>query len=153
MRITCPNCTAHFEIPAELLGKTRSLAQMRELRPFLVPDSRGGDARYCRYYGARVCRARVPKWGSVRLHLRSRQTLMRGKSKPRVRLAHQFSLARLEVLLVRLRRLAGPISLMRGGGANAACAWLVRRCQEAGRFEPPEHLRPRAVGRPRKVVA
>ena len=120
MRITCPNCTAHFEIPAELLGKTRSLAQMRELRPFLVPDSRGGDARYCRYYGARVCRARVPKWGSVRLHLRSRHTLIRGKSKPRVRLAHQFSLARLEVLLVRLRRLAGPISLMRGGGANAA---------------------------------
>ena len=120
MRITCPNCTAHFEIPAELLGKKRSLAQMRELRPFLVPDSRGGDARYCRYYGARVCRARVPKWGSVRLHLRSRQTLIGGKSKPRVRLAHQFSLARLEVLLVRLRRRAGPVSLMRGGGANAA---------------------------------
>ena len=40
---------------------------------------------------------------------------------PRVRLAHQFSLARLEVLLVRLRRRpAGPVSLMRGGGANAA---------------------------------
>ena len=45
---------------------------------------------------------------------------MRGKSKPRVRLAHQFSLARLEVLLVRLRRRAGPVALMRGGGANAA---------------------------------
>ncbi len=31
---------------------------MRELRPFLVPDSAGGDARYCRYHGARVCHAR-----------------------------------------------------------------------------------------------
>lgn len=37
--------------------------------------------------------------------------------------------------------------------SRMACAWLVRRCQEAGPFEPPEHLRPRAVGRPRKVAA
>lgn len=31
---------------------------MRELRPLLVPDSAGGNPRYCRHHGSGVCRAR-----------------------------------------------------------------------------------------------
>ena len=34
---------------------------------------------------------------------------------------------------------------------HAAGEWFIKACQEAGEFEPPEHLKPRDVGRPKKA--